>query len=350
MIYTETTKLATEIARSAFKEMVGAGIPPHPQHFTVWYEYFSGRNAELHRAIDEMRQSGISVGEEHTRTLYERFFIEHASSAELDSWGARIEATASKIIEALSTAGSNTANYGAALQNFSGNLAGAESTADIRRLVQGILSATKEMDGQMRRLQSRVEGATNEVTELREKLEITRREALTDALTGIANRKCFEERLEAAARLADETREPLSLVLADIDHFKRLNDTYGHPVGDQVLKLVARTVFEGVRGRDTAARFGGEEFALILPNTPMDGAVVVAEGLRKAIAAKKLARKGSDKTLGSITLSFGATEYIPGEPVSDLVRRVDDLLYRAKRLGRNRVIAENGPERVARAG
>lgn len=348
MIYTETIKQATEIARSAFNEMVSGGIPPHPQNFIVWYEYFSGRNAELRKAVDSIRAKGESVTLEQTAALYERFFVEGTAGVDVESWGARIQATATQIIEALTAAGNNTATYGAALQNFSGNLAGAKSTADIRTLVEGILDATRAMDGHVRRLHSRLEGSTQEIVDLRQKLEASRTEALTDALTGIANRKCFEERLETEARRAQETGEPLSLVMTDIDHFKNLNDRFGHPFGDQVLKLVARTLFEGIKGRDTAARYGGEEFVLILPTTPLHGAVVVAENMRKAIAAKKLARKGATETLGTITLSFGATEYAIGEPLTEFVRRADELLYRAKRLGRNRVIAE-APEGVAQA-
>jgi diguanylate cyclase len=202
----------------------------------------------------------------------------------------------------------------------------------------------------VRRLQAQVEGSTQEIVELREKLEVSRKEALTDALTGLANRKCFDERLLAASKTADDDGEPLCLVLADIDSFKQLNDRFGHGFGDQVLKLVAHTLVQGIKGRDTAARFGGEEFALILPNTPLQGAVTVAENMRKAIAAKKLARKGESKTIGTVTLSFGVTQYGPGEPLDILVRRADELLYRAKRLGRNRVIAEAGPVSIAKAG
>ena len=348
VIYTETTKQAAEVARFALNEMSKGGIPPNPQNFLVWYEYYSGRNAPLRKAIDSLRSKGQRMTVDHTVALYERFFAEHAAGVDIEGWGARIQATATQIIEALTAAGSNTANYGAALQNFSGTLADATSTGDIRALVEGILDATRAMNGHVHRLQSRLEGSAQEIVELRQKLEASRMEALTDSLTGIANRKCFEERLELEARRAEESGEPLCLVMTDIDHFKTLNDRFGHPFGDQVLKLVARTLFEGIKGRDTAARYGGEEFALILPSTPLHGAVVVAENMRKAIAAKKLARKGASETLGAITLSFGATEHIMGEPLADFVRRADELLYRAKRLGRNRVIAEAGPDIVAR--
>ena len=349
MIYSETTKRAIEIARFAFNEMMAAQIAPTPPNFTVWYEFHSGRNAALRKAIEELKANG-SIGADEMRSIYEQFFTEQITGTDLATWGARIQATASQIIEALASAGTNTAHYGEALKDFSGNIAGATNVADIRGLVEGIMDATKVMDGHVRRLQSQVEGSTQQIVDLREKLEASRKEALTDALTGLANRKCFDERLLAASKTADQDDEALCLVLADIDNFKLLNDRFGHGFGDQVLKLVAHTLIQGIKGRDTASRFGGEEFALILPNTPLQGAVTVAESLRKAIAAKKLARKGETKTIGTVTLSFGVTQYTIGEPIDIVVRRADELLYRAKRLGKNRVIAEAGPVSVAKAG
>lgn len=349
MIYTESNKLAIEVARQAFNEMMAARIAPTPPNFTVWYEYHSGRNVALHKAIEDLKAAG-DITPEEMRAIYEKFFTEQITGTDLATWGQRIQATASQIIEALASAGTNTAHYGEALKDFSGNIADATNVADIRGLVEGIMDATRVMDGHVRRLQAQVEGSTQEIVDLREKLEVSRKEALTDALTGLANRKCFDERLMAASKTADEGDETLCLVLADIDDFKRFNDRFGHGFGDQVLKLVAHTLVLGIKGRDTASRFGGEEFALILPNTPLQGAVTVAENMRKAIAAKKLARKGETKTIGTITLSFGVTQYSPGEPLEILVRRVDELLYRAKRLGKNRVIAEAGPVSIAKAG
>ena len=137
-----------------------------------------------------------------------------------------------------------------------------------------------------------------------------------------------------------ETGEPLSVLIADIDHFKHFNDTYGHQLGDQVLKLVARTLTKSVKGRDTPARYGGEEFAIILPQTRLKDASVVADQIRQTITRHKLVGKESGDDYGVITLSFGASQYRPGEPLGNLVRRADAALYHAKRSGRNRVSTE----------
>src|SRR6185437_6898731 len=142
-------------------------------------------------------------------------------------------------------------------------------------------------------LESRLSQSSGEIKELRQNLAAVRHEAMTDALTGIANRKSFELTLRNAARDAVETGEPLALLFIDIDRFKHFNDTYGHQLGDQVLRLVARTLTDCVKGRDTAARSGGEEFAILLPQTRVVDAMRLAELIRKTMMRCKIVSKTS---------------------------------------------------------
>ena len=132
----------------------------------------------------------------------------------------------------------------------------------------------------------------------------------------------------------------MTLLMVDIDHFKRFNDTHGHLVGDHVLKLVAKVLTEGVKGRDTVARYGGEEFSVILPHTALANALKVAEQLRASVGSRQIINRTRNANYGSVTLSVGAAEYRPGEDLLALMRRADDALYTAKRGGRNRVCAE----------
>jgi diguanylate cyclase len=191
-----------------------------------------------------------------------------------------------------------------------------------------------------RTLEARLGKFAGEVNDLRESLESVQREVMTDGLTGIPNRKFFDRRLKEATSESVQTKEPMSLLFCDIDHFKRFNDTYGHQVGDQVLKLVARSLSDSVKGRDTPARIGGEEFSIILPRTRLDQAVIVANQIRNTVARRKLVGKTTQDNYGDLTLSFGAAEYRPEEPISELIRRADAALYHAKRCGRNRVSTE----------
>ena len=132
---------------------------------------------------------------------------------------------------------------------------------------------------------------------------------------------------------ASELGTPLCLMLLDIDHFKRFNDTWGHQTGDQVLRLVAMTLKSNIKGKDMAARYGGEEFAAILPETDLEGAMIVADNIRKAIQAKELLKRSTNEKLGRITASFGVAMYRPGDTpgVADRARRPVPLCGQARR-------------------
>lgn len=329
---------ATAPADAALARMKELDLPCTPNNYTVWYEYFSGADPDLCKAIDILLSNDQAITADRCKQLHKRFFSNQVTeSTEIAS---RMEKAADKILTAVSGAGKNTAKYGKALQNLSGNLDGEVDANSLQVMIGEVLSETKTMFSQIKSLQSKVDESTREITDLREELELTRRDALTDGLTGIANRKWFEEMLKQSAARAMETGEPLCLIMADIDHFKKLNDAYGHQIGDHVLRLVAQTLRQGIKGRDTVARYGGEEFSLILPDTELAGATALAESLRKSVADKRLVKKGSDKNFGSITLSMGVTEFAPGEPIEECVHRADTLLYQAKKYGRNRVVAE----------
>lgn len=171
-------------------------------------------------------------------------------------------------------------------------------------------------------------------------------EAQTDGLTGIANRRAFDEALERAVRRSRRTNEPLSLLLLDLDHFKSLNDTAGHQAGDLVLRHFARVLAqEARRPDDLAARYGGEEFALILPSTDQAGALEVAKRLRDNLAAAKLPHPNGIE--GRVTVSIGAVTAVSeaGRDVGSLLSTADARLYEAKKAGRDRAIAGTVPEK-----
>lgn len=163
--------------------------------------------------------------------------------------------------------------------------------------------------------------------------------AATDALTGAWNRLHFEQRLTEEIERAHRYGQPLSLLLLDIDHFKAINDRYGHPAGDDVLKWFARILAGSVKGRDTVARYGGEEFAVILPATTVENAVKVAARIKAQLEQQVWQKPGAPNTLLRVTASFGVAQIAPGEGTSGLVARADTRLYEAKSGGRNRVAA-----------
>ena len=210
----------------------------------------------------------------------------------------------------------------------------------VREAVTKVASDTRAMTQQSERLAEQLASATQQLGELRENFEQAHKELQIDPLTEIGNRKFFDMQLAQAMAAARATGAPLTLLMADIDHFKKFNDTYGHVIGDQVLRLVAKTLVENLKGRDVIARYGGEEFVILLPQTRVADAGRVADLLRASLAGKSLRKRDSNETLGVITISIGAAEYCPGEDRDNLVARADAGMYKAKQAGRNRAVLE----------
>lgn len=183
--------------------------------------------------------------------------------------------------------------------------------------------------GRVQRLHSALFQANRKIRDIEE-------DARRDALIGCYNRRYIVAALEQQKRLADETGAPLCLAVIDLDHFKRVNDEAGHLGGDEVLRAFARIAQGNVRQRDIFGRYGGEEFLLVLPETPLQAALSIAERIRVQVEQYGW----SDRLRNRVTVSIGLTQHIPGESVLDLFSRTDTAMYMAKQNGRNRVVVE----------
>jgi diguanylate cyclase len=264
----------------------------------------------------------------------------------MDSLGGNMGTLIDDIMGKLESSARDTASYKKALSAATGELGGERSPADMRKLVDGLIAATRAMEIRAKSLEGELQASSQQVNELRSKLADVRKESMTDPLTGIANRKAFDEALQAAT-MAVVKGEDVSLLLCDIDHFKKFNDTWGHQTGDQVLRLVASCLAESTSGRDTAARYGGEEFAVLLRRTGLDEATQLANQIRGVVETKKLVKKSSGDVLGAITISIGVAQFGAAETGDAFVRRADACLYGAKHHGRNLVVNQNDARMAA---
>ena len=172
---------------------------------------------------------------------------------------------------------------------------------------------------------------------MKRELRRLRDSAYLDHLTQIANRRHMDEVLEREIRDARRSAQPLCFALGDLDHFKGLNDSWGHQIGDAILKHFAALLQRNVKGQDTPARYGGEEFAVIFPNTALYGAAHVVDRIRQILAETDFIRSSDRNEVRPVTVSFGVTQLRPGDTRESLMRRADLLLYAAKKKGRNRV-------------
>ncbi len=340
MAQADDFRQAKTYAEAAMAAMIRHQVPPTSNNYAVWYAYATGLTPELNRTIDILISNGQEFTQALNTELYHRFCETGRHYNLLQETGDRLQSTVDQVMRSIKTATGDADAFGKTLDKYTTELGGAGGE-EMNALFSGLLLETQRMAERNRALEDRLNQSSGEIVELRQNLEVVRREALTDALTGIPNRKCFDTRLREAARDTMENGEPMSLLIADIDHFKQFNDTYGHQLGDQVLRLVARTLSDSVKGRDTPARYGGEEFAIILPQTQLQHAVGLADQIRRSIMRKHIVRKDTRDDFGTITLSIGVSQYRPGEQLVETIRRADEALYQAKRTGRNRVVRED---------
>lgn len=323
-------------ARSAINLLAELRIPPTPARFAVAYAHQLGEIADLsltmNRLIGHDRLTGGAVDE-----LYLQFFGNEVDRADLNYASQKVQDTVGDVAEQIGASLRRRKEFSDGLQGFAAALAEGSATAE---QAEALLTVTGEVERDHVQLQDRLDFTLRELETLRRHLDRLEREARLDSLTGIGNRALFDRQLRAAIAHARRDHEPLGLLMVDIDNFKQFNDLYGHQMGDQVLKLVARQL-AGVAGDvSEPARYGGEEFALILKRCDLTEAASVADKLRKKVEGKKVVNRRTGETLGQVTLSIGVARLRPGESAAELVHRADEAMYRAKARGRNCVVTD----------
>lgn len=344
MLFTEDRVQAQRLADLSLQIMERYQIPANPKNYTLWYTYHTERYPDLTRTLKALLESDTEFNLDRNEELFAKFFGNEQEQDEINQASEELSTLLGDMQSFLGEAGENASQYGEHLQNLVKQVGDASSAEDLRALVGGVLQETHRMEKHNGELERRLGESAEKISDLSERLEDVRRESMTDALTGLANRKCFDQRLREGAAESEAEGIDLCLMMVDIDYFKKFNDTYGHPMGDQVLKLIGSVLSDSVKGRDTPARYGGEEFGIILPRTQLKDALKIAEQIRATVANKKITKRSSGEALGQITLSIGVAQYRVGEALGDFLVRADEALYTAKRSGRNQVISEDAAQ------
>jgi diguanylate cyclase len=350
MEYLHPLEQANAFSRRAFALMAERGIAPDPNNYTVWYNYASGDHPDLREAMNLLIDNGQPFTVERSAAVFSRFCGSPYEAVPLHLIAEKMEGELAAVLAAVEQAGTNASSYGQSLERVHDLVGAIQRSEDLKSVIASILVKTRAVVHQSRDVEKRMRQAAAEVQQLREELESARTEALTDALTSLGNRKMFDYAVRDAVMQAVETAEPLALIMIDIDHFKDFNDTYGHVVGDQVLRLLAAVLKDAIKGQDTATRYGGEEFAIILPRTELRDAARLAETIRQRVMSKSMIHRKTGEQLGRVSVSAGVAGFEAGEPIRKFIERADHALYQAKRAGRNRVVSEAGTAAVLAGG
>lgn len=332
------TDRAVLIGRTAWKALEDHCIPPLPRNFELFYIHFSGVNTGLSEQIGPYLEQNRTISIEETETLYDRFISQATAADSFDAGSEQILNVAERLVEQVSDNQTALAGYGAVLTHSAERIAAPSSVENLLKIVAALSEETNQAAKRNRILEHELLTSSTRITKLRHDLIQTRQAASTDTLTGIANRKAFDAKIKrTVVQSKSDPKLTFSLIMLDVDHFKRFNDTHGHRMGDHVLRLVGRLLSDNVKGRDTPARYGGEEFAIILADADLNAGLTVAEQIRGRLCTQRVIRRGTGETIGQITISAGVAQYRPGESGASLIERADAALYEAKRSGRNRV-------------
>jgi len=327
-------------AHAAIQSLLSHRISPSPENYLVWFSYHAGTHPGLREALDARAAEPGGIAQPDLDELHARFCSGEPQAQAIGQVSRQLEAALSDVAAMLGTAHDDAARYGSRLEGLTDTLEAAFPT--LNDALRRILADTQALCRSSRGLAQRLAERAREAEALRGALQEARRAAATDALTGLPNRRAFEEGLAEALAEAEAAHAPLCLLLFDIDHFKAVNDRHGHPAGDAVLRGVADALREWARPQDGVARVGGEEFAAILPATPRETAAGLAEALRRAVARGGVVL-GPEALRLSVTISLGVAQRQPGEAGPALLGRADAALYDAKRQGRDRVVLDAAP-------
>jgi diguanylate cyclase len=214
----------------------------------------------------------------------------------------------------------------------------------IDEIILSLITDNREMQKKVSTLSEKLETSRSKIYELQRNLSKAEEINAKDSLTSVGSRRYFDECLSSEVSNANQNNEDLSLIMIDLDHFKRINDDFGHVVGDTLLKLFAELLASNIKGKDKASRYGGEEFTLIFPSTRAGDAARVAEQIRKQLEAKRWVVGRSGQRIGKVTASFGIAGLKHGESDESLLRRADAMLYKAKSKGRNRIEVDDSDD------
>lgn len=332
----ETKEQSAELLRLALPMMSRHGAGFYPASYAVWYHYVSGGDAALKKEMDSTISESNKLSDEFTLELYQRYVVDKAEEA-VTKARAGLSELIKQLHQTISQSGREATTFENQLNDFGANISKSQSPEDMQKLVEAMLVDVAQIGQSIGKLNTQIDTSQSHVALLTAELERMKAESLIDPLSQVNNRRSFDRALRDFTEECKRDGKPLSFIMLDIDHFKKVNDTYGHLFGDRVITMVATAIKSNVKGRDLVARYGGEEYAVLLPDTPAAGAKAAAEQIRHAVERARIKRLNSDEVIGSITLSAGVTEYLPGESIESLIERADQALYESKQSGRNRV-------------
>jgi diguanylate cyclase len=339
--YTQSREESAALLKRVITEMGRHDAPFVPTVYAVWFEYLAGINPALTTAMQALLAAHARLDAAHMQELH-RLYV----AVPDDEDAARSQAGFLRVLETVANhaheTGREAGDFGNRLAGFSQVLhaeaAQPSLTPGLGQQVMEIEAGTSRMQGVVAALAQVVNESRNEVQQLRQALERSRVEAVTDTLSQLLNRKGFDNAMHEVLRQAPSAGHQHCLAVFDIDHFKTVNDTHGHAVGDTVIQTVAQLIRKLAKGDAFyAARIGGEEFAVLCRNSTLHQATQLAQGVNALVRGTTIRNRSTQTAIATVTISAGVSAYMHGDNAESFLASADKALYRAKSMGRDRV-------------
>ena len=333
--YSQNKDESAEILRLILQKMARHPAAFAPPTYAVWYEHLAGINPQL---SDEMNQL-LNANEDISDVVAERLFNQHISEVNLEAQN-KFRQSIQKLLDGMAHQAELTregaTRFSKDLNQFGDGLHEKPDAQLLQQLLDAVMQGTQLMQGSVSSLHDKLIASKSKIEKLQRELQSAKSEALTDPLTKVLNRRGFDVHMKRLVTDPDFNGKHASFLMLDIDFFKNINDSYGHLFGDSVLCGIATSLTAQVKGRDTVARLGGEEFAIILPDTPIQGAFTLAEQIRRSIERVKIRRSSKHEDVGGITISIGIANCNISGDWKEALEQADRALYVSKNTGRNK--------------
>ena len=333
-VYDSSVEQNREYLRQCLPLMSKNHIPTNPINYAIWYEYVAGTNDNLIKEIDSLISKESSFDSDITIALYKKYVC-NASVESFEDINSKLQQLIMQTANSVKNSSLKASEASDKFVQSSEALAVVNNESDLSSILSEVILETKQLAEVSKALKLQLDDTNKEMEQLRTELTHVREVAKTDALTGLLNRRAFDKEL---SDLFEQSHQQICLAILDLDHFKRINDNFGHPIGDKVLKYFASILLEHCAKHHFVARYGGEEMAIIMPNTLLVDALALTEKIRKLLESSNLKRKDNTESIGRVTVSIGVAELSINDTPDSFIDRADKALYQAKESGRNKVI------------
>lgn len=315
---------------------------PLPKTYEVLFAYAGGKNNAVSKEIDSIIKTVGSINKYDINQIYENHFSANDKQRrQNDKTNEILKREIDSIIELIKAHSFSNVEYASSLSTTLDKLSEEITAQELTDTVRLLLADSKQMQSEALEMSAMLEQSKLQMQELGAELAAARRTALIDPVTGVGNRSWLGYKLDNDFETKDAADSDYCLVFVDIDHFKRINDEFGHAAGDMVLRYFGSLLLEHVDDSELCARYGGEEFVVLLPDTDMQTAFEFAEKIRKKLEQSKLIFTASKQPLGKVTASFGIAKRNTNDDPDSIMMRADKLLYDAKKNGRNCTVVED---------